>query len=150
MPYLYMESSPQLKGRARQYGRHYRKMAVVEVEPGYGPDRPPKMISPRARGVVRVVDCATLHVGTTDRSAGRVWRSRMLALCAELNAAESDTLHGPACRRPSCTGRGTVMGWASGWRAIDAGINWENSALHCDHCNRRIEPAYGTVEDAED
>ena len=117
MPFLYMESSPQLRGRARQYGRQYRKMAVVEVEPGYGPDRIPKMISARARGVVRVVDCATLHVGTTDRSAGRVWRSRMLALVAQLNAAESETLHGPACRRPSCTGRGTVMGWASGWQA---------------------------------
>jgi hypothetical protein len=91
MPFLYMEASPQLRGRARQYGRNYRKMALVEVEPGYGPDRIPKMITARARGVVRVVDCATLHVGTTDRSAGRVWRSRMLALCAELNAAESDT-----------------------------------------------------------
>ena len=156
MPFLYMESPPQLKGRARQYGRHYRKMAVLEVEPGYGPDRPPKMISPRARGVVRVVDCATLHVGTTDRSAGRVWRSRMLALCAELNAAESDTLHGPACRRPSCTGRGTVMGWASrgtvmGWQAAGTGITprrwlssgtWE-AALYCDQCDRQIETLHG-------
>ena len=89
MPYLYMEASPQLRGRARQYGRNYRKMALVEVEPGYGPDRLPRMISPRARGVVRVVDCATLHVGKTDRSAGRVWSARMQALCADLNAQES-------------------------------------------------------------
>ena len=94
MPYLYMEASPQLKGKARQFGRQYRKMAVVEVEPGYGPDRIPKMISARARGVVRVVDCATLYVGKTGRSAGLVWRDRMLALCAALNAAESETLHG--------------------------------------------------------
>mgnify|MGYP003651383903 CR=1 FL=1 len=88
MPFLYMESSPQLKGRARQYGRNYRKMAVVEVSPDFGPERQPKMISPRAVGVVRVVDCATLHVGTTDRSAGKIWRARMLALCADLNDEE--------------------------------------------------------------
>ena len=73
----------------------------------------------------------------------------MLALCAELNAAESETLHGPACRRPSCTGRGTVTGWASGWQAAGTGINWE-AALYCDQCDCQIEPVYGTVEDAED
>ena len=44
----------------------------------------------------------------------------------------------------------TVKGWASGWRAIDAAINWEGDDLHCDQCNRPIEPVYGTVEDAED
>ena len=35
-------------------------------------------------------------------------------------------------------------------RAIAAAVNWEGDDLHCDHCNRQIEPVYGTVEDSVD
>ena len=51
---------------------------------------------------------------------------------------------GPACRRPSCTGRGTVMGWASGWQAggrLSSGT-WKAS-LYCDQCDRQIETLHG-------
>ena len=55
---------------------------------------------------------------------------------------------GPACRRPSCTGRGTVMGWASGWQAAGTGINWE-AALYCDQCDCQIETPVWTLRAAD-
>ena len=30
----------------------------------------------------------------------------------------------------------------NGWHVTGHGINWEDPALHCDHCNQRIESAY--------
>jgi len=46
----------------------YRRVAVVELEPGF--DDYPKMISTRARGVKRVVKTwERRHVGTTSRCA---------------------------------------------------------------------------------
>ena len=88
MPFIYMEASPKLSGKARDYGRDYRKMAVVEVEPGYGIDHRPKMISERARGVVRIVESGTVHVGKTMRSDGRRYQARLLDLCQHLNNSE--------------------------------------------------------------
>jgi len=82
--YIYMEASPALKGKARQYGRRYRKMAVVELEPGF--QGRPKMISERAIGVRRVVECTTEHVGRTPRSAGVQTMVRLRAMVAALNA----------------------------------------------------------------
>jgi hypothetical protein len=36
----YMESSPKLAGKARQFGASYRRIALVELEPGFeGPPR---------------------------------------------------------------------------------------------------------------
>lgn len=32
---------------------------------------------------------------------------------------------------------------ADGWRVIGCAINWEDSALRCDHTGRAIESAYG-------
>ena len=29
------------------------------------------------------------------------------------------------------------------WRIVATGINWEDTALYCDHCNNHIESAYG-------
>jgi hypothetical protein len=89
MPFIYMETSPKLSGKARDYGRDYRKMAVVEVEQGYGVDHRPKMISERARGVVRIVESGTVHMGKTMRSAGVRYRSRLLDLCEHLNNSEA-------------------------------------------------------------
>lgn len=34
------------------------------------------------------------------------------------------------------------------WRIIACDVHWEedkDSELHCDHCNRRIEPEYGVI-----
>ena len=83
--YIYMEASPALKGKARQFSRSYRKMAVVELEDGF--DGIPKMISERARGVKRVVACSTEYVGKTDRSAGLRTHERFIAMRDNLNAA---------------------------------------------------------------
>lgn len=30
----------------------------------------------------------------------------------------------------------------SGWRIVAADVNWENPAMICAHCNKRIESAY--------
>lgn len=30
-----------------------------------------------------------------------------------------------------------------GWHVSAADINWEDTSLHCAHCNQRIESAYG-------
>jgi hypothetical protein len=28
------------------------------------------------------------------------------------------------------------------WALVDFGVNWEDTDLYCDHCNKRIESAY--------
>ena len=71
--YIYMEACPALKGKARQYGRRYRKMAVIELEPDF--EGQPRMISERAIGVRRVVACTTEHVGRTQ-----CWRTNYGAI----------------------------------------------------------------------
>lgn len=74
---IYMESTPALRGKARRFGRNYRKMALVELEPGF--TGRPKMISERAVGVARIVECRVLHVGSTERSEGFRVRHELLA-----------------------------------------------------------------------
>jgi hypothetical protein len=66
------------------WGR-YRRLAVVEVEAGFS--GVPSMISPRARGVVRVVKTwEKLHYGRTDRDAFSRARRDAEALIATLTA----------------------------------------------------------------
>lgn len=84
--FIYMEACPALSGKARQFGRDYRKMAVVELEPGF--DGYPKMISERSRGVRRIVACTVEHVGKTSRSAGVRTMERYLAMVEALNAGK--------------------------------------------------------------
>lgn len=74
---IYMESTPALSGKARRFGRNYRKMALVELKPGFRGR--PKMISERAVGVARIVECRVLHVGTTERSEGYRVRADLIA-----------------------------------------------------------------------
>ena len=85
--FLYMEACPALRGKARRFGRRYRKLAVVELEPGFAGR--PKMISERAIGVRRVVECTTVHVGRTSRSAGVQTMLRFRALVDALNAVDA-------------------------------------------------------------
>jgi hypothetical protein len=33
-----------------------------------------------------------------------------------------------------------------GFRAAGVGVNWENTDLHCDHCGKQMECAYGESE----
>jgi len=74
---IYMECTPALSGKAREFGRNYRKMALVELKPGF--TGRPKMISDRAVGVARVIECRVLHVGSTERSRGYCVRRDMMA-----------------------------------------------------------------------
>lgn len=37
----------------------------------------------------------------------------------------------------------TVKGWGTGWDVAAAAVNWEDSDLYCDNCNKQIESAYG-------
>lgn len=37
----------------------------------------------------------------------------------------------------------TLRGARDGWRALGAGINWEDTALYCAHTGERIPSAYG-------
>jgi hypothetical protein len=61
----------------------YINVAVCEVERGVYP----KMISERARGMVRIVkQWAPAHVGTTERSASAHAIAEANKLCAELNS----------------------------------------------------------------
>ena len=61
----------------------YRRVAVLEVDPG----TEPSMISERARGVRRIVQIwDRLNVGTTDRCAYRVALAEAEAMVAKLNA----------------------------------------------------------------
>jgi hypothetical protein len=65
---MVMTSTPHLKGKARRFGRDYLRIALVELEDGF--QGRPKMISERAIGVRRIVRDYTVHVGSTERSAG--------------------------------------------------------------------------------
>lgn len=79
--YIVMESAAQVRGKMAQFG-HYRRIAVVEVE---GEDKP-KMISERARGVVRIVEeWSPMHQGKTERSEYYVARQKAEKLAAFLN-----------------------------------------------------------------
>jgi hypothetical protein len=64
----YMESSPKLSGKARQFGASYRRIALVELEPGF--EGRPAMISERAHGVKRILRDETVSIGSTARSYG--------------------------------------------------------------------------------
>lgn len=79
--YIVMESTAQVKGKMAQFG-HYRRIAVVEIE---GDDLP-KMISERARGVVRIVrEWSPMHRGKTERSEYYGARKAAERLAAFLN-----------------------------------------------------------------
>jgi len=65
------------------WGR-YKRVAVVELEAGF--DAMPKMISPRARGINRVVRTwESLNVGSTDRCAYRVALAEAAEMADQLN-----------------------------------------------------------------
>jgi hypothetical protein len=78
-----MESCPALAGKARKFGAEYRRLAIVELLPGF--EGTPKMISVRARGVKRIVREAVTHVGKSDRSSGYRLRADMMAWVARQN-----------------------------------------------------------------
>lgn len=78
MKLMYMEKTPHLKGKARKFGRNYRKIAVVEIEEGF--EGTPKMISERAIGVKKVIECHVMYVGTTERSVGFQMMKRLQSL----------------------------------------------------------------------
>ena len=82
--YIIKTSSTGCLGR---YGE-YRRVAIVEVEPGVDEV---SMISERARGVVRVVKTwEKLNVGTTSRCAYQVALSEARDQCARLNTGADD------------------------------------------------------------
>lgn len=87
--FMYLESCPALKGKARDFGRDYLRMAVVEVDPAALPEgrTRPTMISSRARGVVRIVAETVAHVGRTDRSYGYRTRAELRAMACDLNGS---------------------------------------------------------------
>lgn len=87
MTYIVMIRSAHVRGRARNYGP-YKHAALVEVAPGYGPDREPAMISTRARGVLRVLqDTPALYAGgKTPRSEFVRQVAALRAEAARLNA----------------------------------------------------------------
>ena len=63
--YIIMTASAAMPASCR--GK-YGKIALVELEPGR--TEPPKMISERARGIVRIVRCwDKLNMGKTNRCA---------------------------------------------------------------------------------
>ena len=70
------------------WGR-YRRVAVVEVDPSIEAEDAPRMISERARGVVRIVATwERLHAGTTHRCAYARARAAADAMARRLNAAQ--------------------------------------------------------------
>jgi hypothetical protein len=63
----------------------YIKVAVVEVEAGF--EGEPKMISERAKGVVRIVEeWGPCNLGKTEKSEGRIALAEATALCVRLNS----------------------------------------------------------------
>jgi hypothetical protein len=84
----------------------YRRVAVIEVEDGV---QRVAMISPRARGAVRVVKTwERLYAGSTDRCAYSVALATASALAADLN-------------RDSLVARTPVLGCACGEERLGDG-----------------------------
>jgi hypothetical protein len=80
--FIVMTSSAQVRGIAAKYGR-YSNVAVVETD---GVEVP-KMISERARHLVRIVrHYGACSVGTTDRCQFNVALAEANALAVKLNA----------------------------------------------------------------
>ncbi len=63
-----MTSCPALSGKARKFGRKYRRMAIVKVSGEF--EGTPSMISVRARGVLEIVRDEVHSVGTSLKSYG--------------------------------------------------------------------------------
>ena len=36
-----------------------------------------------------------------------------------------------------------------GWRVVACDVNWEDNDLHCDHCGKQIESAYGRDDETK-
>lgn len=69
----------------------YRRVAVLEVEPGLAADDV-RMISERARGVRRIVETwERRNVGKTDRCAYRVAVAEAEALVSQLHTPTGET-----------------------------------------------------------
>ena len=82
MPYIVKHSTARMPGSCK--GR-YRHVAVMEVDPG----TVPSMISPRARGVRRIVQTwDRCNVGLTDRCAFRRALAEAGRLADQLNAVD--------------------------------------------------------------
>lgn len=65
--FIVLQSSPVLKGKAREFGRGYAQFRILEVERGCTP----AMGGKRARGVVRVVSAPRpVYYGEGVRSEG--------------------------------------------------------------------------------
>jgi hypothetical protein len=84
--FIVMTSRAQATGSASKYGYNYRNVAVVETD-GEGM---PKMISDRAKHLVRVVRrWGPCSVGKTERSAYRIALADAEARAAKLNEENS-------------------------------------------------------------
>jgi len=81
--FIVMERTAKPPGRFK--GGRYIKVAVVEVEADFVGE--PKMISERAKGVIRIVELwDQCYVGMTERSAGPIALAEATALCVRLNS----------------------------------------------------------------
>lgn len=107
--FVYMESSPALKGRAKKFGARYRRMAVVEYDPALLPEGAtrPARIDERAKGVVQIVSETIASVGKSPRSFGYSRRAELQeeARRLDLRAVAAANLEGCDERdtRPSVT-----------------------------------------------
>ena len=82
--FIVMTATAQMPASVRS---PYQRVAVVEVDEAIlGPDELPKMISPRARGVIRVVETwERCFVGSSDRCA---FRRALVEACAMVERLE--------------------------------------------------------------
>ena len=80
--FVYLERSPKLAGKARQFGASYRRMMVLELEENA---EPPPAVKTGARGLVRIVDECTESIGKTEKSFGFRERRRLRELAETLN-----------------------------------------------------------------
>lgn len=86
--FVVMSRRPKLFGKARTYGKGYRKFALCEIDPAALPPgaTEPRMISERARGMIRIIRCRSLFYGEGKRSEGAAYLAGLRKQCALLNA----------------------------------------------------------------
>ena len=87
--HIIMFRSPKLSGNAKKYSRGYIKMALVKVDADKLKElgqNEPKMISPRSKGCLQVIESAQLYYGKGIRSQGAIYLKKLKQKQRALNS----------------------------------------------------------------
>ncbi len=86
---IIMQRTPSLSGKAKEYSRGYRKIALVDIDRELLNNlerSEPKMISERSLGVLKIRRCRSLYYGKGIRSEGLFYLKHLEGLAEKINS----------------------------------------------------------------